>query len=115
MRAVVNGRDIFPLPVNQRVIIPVEENHPKVVITDGYHYTKPLELVFHNVHVYYFKVECVIDDSQLIYGAILLGALYLIGFGTGFFVIKLLSFFPILYFLFMYYINRKDFIQIRPV
>jgi hypothetical protein len=115
MRAIVNGTTIFPLPVNQRVIIPVEKNNPKVVISDGYHYTKPLELVYHKAPVYYFKVVCAIDDTQLLFGFILMATLYLVGFGTGFFLVKLLSFFPIFYFPFLYYFNRKEFIQIRPV
>jgi len=38
---------------------------------------------------------------------------YLLGFATGFFILKLLSFFPLIYFLFFYYINRKDFLQIK--
>lgn len=95
------------------MIIPIEENNPKIVITDGYHFTKPLELVYHHIHTYYFKVVCAIDDFQLWAGIMLMGILYLAGFFTGFFILKLLSFFPILYFLFLYYINRNEFIQLR--
>src|SRR5690606_39591916 len=63
---------------------------------------------------YYFKVVCIIDDMQLLAGSLLLVVLYLLGFFTGVFILKLISFLPILYFLFLYYINRKDFIQITP-
>ena len=97
------------------VTITVSENNPSVVITDGFHFTQPMELVYHHLNTYYFKVICVIGDVQLLAGALLLTVLYLVGFYTGFFVLKLISFAPILYFLFLYYINRKDFIQITPV
>jgi uncharacterized membrane protein len=91
------------------------QNNPKVVVTDGYHFTQPMELVYHHLNTYYFKVICVIDDVQLIAGCVLLAVLYLLGFYTGVFILKITSFFPIVYFLFYYYINRKEFIQITPV
>ena len=97
------------------MIIPVENNNPKVVVTDGYHFTKPLELVYHHLHTYYFKIVCAIDDTQLLAGFCVLVLFYLLGFATGIFILKLLSLFPILYFLFLYYINRKEFIQITAV
>jgi len=115
IRAVINGTEIYPLASNRPVTITVDANNPKVVITDGYHFTKPVELVYHHLNTYYFKVICVIDDVQLIAGSMLLAVLYLLGFYTGVFVIKLFSFAPLIYFLFFYYINRKDFIQITPV
>lgn len=97
------------------MVITVEENNPKVVVTDGYHFTQPLELVYHHLHTYYFKIVCAIGDVQLLAGVLLLALLYLVGFATGIFIIKLLSLFPILYFLFLYYINRNEFIQIQAV
>ena len=115
IRAVINGTEIYPLTSDRPVTITVDENNPKVVVTDGYHFTKPMELVYHHLDTYYFKVICVIDDVQLIAGFTLLAVLYLLGFYTGVFVIKLFSFAPVVYFLFYYYINRKDFIQITPV
>jgi len=115
IRAIINGKEIYPLPDSRPVVVTVEENNPRVVITDGFHFTKPMELVFHHLNTYYFKVVCAIDDMQLIAGSFLLIVLYLLGFFTGVFILKLLSFLPILYFLFLYYINRKDFIQITPV
>ena len=96
-------------------MITVMQNNPKLVITDGYHITKPVELVYHHLDTYYFKVICIIDNIQLLAGSFLLIVLYMIGFYTDVFVIKLASFLPVLYFLFYYYINRRDFLQITPV
>ena len=115
IRIIVNGKDIYPVKHGERIVITVDENHPKIVITDGYHFTQPLELVYHHLHVYYFKIVCGIGDIQLIAGFCLLALLYLIGFATGIFIIKLLSLFPVLYFLFLYYLNKKEFIQIQAV
>jgi cobalamin biosynthesis protein CobD/CbiB len=96
-------------------VVTVTENHPKLVVTDGYHITKPVELVYHHLNIYYFKVVCAIDDLQLFAGFLLLAILYLLGFFSGIFILKAFSFFPVIYFLIYYYINRKDFIQITPV
>lgn len=115
IRIVVNGTEIHPVSQGQKVLIPVEKNNPKVVVTDGYHFTKPVELVYHHIKVYYFKIVCAIDDTQLVAGCCVMALFYLMGFATGFFILKLLSFFPLLYFLFLYYINRKDFIQLQAV
>jgi hypothetical protein len=115
IRVIVNGRDIYPLKTNKPVCIEVDENHPKLVISDGFHFTKPVELVYHHLHTYYFKVICVIGDVQLLAAALLVAVLYLAGFYSGIFIIKLLSFAPILYFLFFYYVNRREFLQITPV
>jgi hypothetical protein len=115
IRVIINGTEIYPVKQGQRVIIPLESNNPKVVVTDGYHFTKPLELVYHHLHTYYFKIVCAIDDTQLLAGCCVLALFYLMGFATGIFVFKLLSLFPVLYFLFLYYINRKEFIQIQAV
>ena len=115
IRVIINGTEIYPVKQGQRVIIPLESNNPKVVVTDGYHFTKPLELVYHHLHTYYFKIVCAIDDTQLLAGCCVLVLFYLIGFVTGIFFLKLVSLFPVLYFLFLYYINRKEFIQIQAV
>ncbi|MBC7949852.1 MAG: hypothetical protein H7Y42_18350 [Chitinophagaceae bacterium] len=115
IRVVVNGKDIYPLSDSRPVKMTVMENNPKVVVTDGYHFTPPVELIYHHLNTYYFKVICVIGDVQLLAGLLLLAVLYLVGFHSDVFILKLLSFTPIIYFLFFYYINRKEFIQITPV
>ena len=116
IRVIVNGKDIYPLTrAEVPVWIEVDENHPKLVISDGYHFTRPVELVYHHLNTYYFKVICVIGDLQLLAAGLLTAVLYLAGFYSDIFIIKLVSFAPILYFLFYYYVNRKEFLQITPV
>jgi hypothetical protein len=85
------------------------------VITDGYHYTSPLKLVYRELPIYCFKVVCAINDLQLLIGFFVLAALYLGGIYTGLLFLKVFSFLPIVYLLMFYYMNRKDFIRLVPV
>lgn len=113
LRVVVNNRDIYPLPDTEPVVIPVEKDCPRIVITDGFHFTKPLELVFKEPAYFNFNVVCAIDDLQLLTAFLFLVLLYLLGFLTGIFIVKALSFLPIIWLLFRYYLNRKEFIRIK--
>jgi hypothetical protein len=115
IRVIVNNHDIYPLPDSEPVVIPVEKDYPKIVITDGFHFTKPVELVFNEPAYFNFNVVCAINDMQLLTAGIMLVVFYLLGFLTGLFALKLLSFTPILWFLVIYYINRKEFIRIKQV
>ncbi|HKB44112.1 MAG TPA: hypothetical protein VKC90_06975 [Chitinophagaceae bacterium] len=112
LRVIVNSKEIYPLPNDKPVIISVNDKNTKIVITDGFHFTKPLELVYQEPSYYNFRIVCAINDLQLLGGLFLLILFYLMGFATGFFWLKLASFGPIIYFLVLYYIYRKEFIQI---
>lgn len=115
IRVVINGKDIYPLVDSRPIVIDVPDNNPKVVITDGYHHTTPVELVFHHLNTYYFHVICTIDDVQMFFGFVFILLFFLLGIGTGFIFFKLISFIPLLYFLYVFYINRKEFIQLKAV
>ena len=106
---------IYPLPDSKPVVIPVEENNPRIVVTDGYHITRPLKLVYQDLHIYCFKVVCAISDKQLIAGLVLLAVLYLAGIYTGLLILKVFSFLPVIYLVMFYYLNRKEFIKLIPV
>lgn len=115
IKAVVNGREIYPLNNTKPVVIPVQANHPRIVITDGYHITTPLKLIYKELPVYCFKVTCAISDRQLLLGFLVLSMCYLAGFYTGLLVLKVFSFLPLIYLLTFYYLNRKEFIRLVPV
>jgi hypothetical protein len=110
---IVNNKEIYPLLSDEPVIIEVKDNHSSVVVTDGFHFTKPMELNYKQPSYYHFKVVCSIDDMQLLGNFFVLIFFYLLGFYTGVFALKLLSFLPILYLLFAYYIDRKSFLQLK--
>lgn len=111
----MNGRQIYPLLNTKPVVIPVAENNPKLVVTDGFHITKPLKLVYKELPVYCFKVSCTVTDIQLYIGFAVLAISYLAGMFTGLLILKLLSFLPIIYLLGFYYLNRKEFLRLVPV
>lgn len=113
VRVIVNNKEIYPLTNTEPVIIEVKDNHPRIVVTDGFHFTRPIDLTYKQPSYYHFKVVCSIDDMQLLGAAFVLIVFYLLGFFTDNFVLKLLSFLPILYLLFAYYIDRDSFIQIK--
>lgn len=115
VRVVVNNRDIYPLSNNTPVVIPVEINYPKLVVTDGFHFAKPMELKYDGPGYYRFNVECAINDLQLLAGAFFMVLFYLWGFFSGWFLLKVASFVPLLIFLYRYYVNRKRFIKLIPV
>ncbi len=115
IKAVVNGREIYSLNDTKPVVIPVGANHPRIVITDGYHINAPLKLVYKELPVYCFKVACAISDLQLVGGFVFLTLLYLSGFYTGILALKVFSFIPVIYLLTFYYLNRKEFIRLIPV
>lgn len=110
---IVNNKEIYPLTTSEPVVIEVQDKHTNIVVTDGFHFTKPIDLIYKQPSYYHFKVVCSIDDLQLLGNFFVLVVFYLLGFFTGAFALKLLSFLPIMYLLFAYYIDRKSFIQIR--
>jgi hypothetical protein len=95
------------------VVIEIQDNHSRIVVTDGFHFTKPIDLIYKQPSYYHFKVVCSIDDRQLLGNLFVLIVFYLLGFFTGVFIVKLLSFLPIVYLLFAYYIDRDSFIQVK--
>jgi len=109
---VVNNKEIYELEINKPVIIEVKQNNPKIVVTDGFHFTRPIELQYKEPSYYKFQVVCIIDDLQLAGGIMMLFLFYLLGFYTGNLVLKILSFIPVLFFVVAYYFNRRTFIKI---
>jgi hypothetical protein len=112
---VVNGHIIYPLVRNKPVVIDMPTNPTKLVVTDGFHITTPLNVTYAKNYARYFTIVCIIEDAQLIIGFIMTVVLYFMGFTSGIIFLRLLSATPVFYFLFLYYIRRKDFIRIQPV
>jgi hypothetical protein len=97
------------------IVIDMPTNPTKMVVTDGFHITQPIELVYTKKAVRYFKIVCAIEDAQLLFGLLFTIILYAMGYTSGFLLLQLISMAPVFYFLFIYYINRKEFIRILPV
>jgi hypothetical protein len=115
VRVVVNGNQIYQLDKEQSVVIPLENNRPQLVVTDGFHYTQSLEVACQRITTYYLKIICAIDDNLIAVGLVLWGLFYIVGLVSGILLLQALSFLPILYFLYYYYINREEFIKVKLV
>ena len=113
LRLVVNGMHLHLLLKNKPVVINIPTNPSRIVVTDGFHITKPFKLTFVNTRTHYFTICCAIEDDQLVVALIIMILLYSMGATSGIIFLQILSLAPILYILFLYYIRRKDFIQIR--
>lgn len=111
----MNGHYIYCLAKNKPVVIDMPTNPTRVVVTDGFHITQPMDLTFSQKRTKYFKIVCIIEDGQLLFGFIMVSILYAMGSTSGIVFLQLLSMVPIFYFLFLYYIRRKEFIRLQPV
>jgi hypothetical protein len=105
---------IYPLEQGKPITVFLKGARPRIVITDGFHYTQPQELVLQHIYIYYYKVVCAIDDDQLLFGILLLVLFYAAGLTSDILLLKLMSFLPLFYFLYVYYKNRASFLQLKP-
>jgi hypothetical protein len=115
LRVVVNGHYIYPLVRNKPIVIDMPTSPTKLVVTDGFHITKPVNVSYSRNYTHYFTIACIVEDAQLYFGFGITVMLYAMGFTSGIIFLQVLSMAPVFYFLFLYYINRKEFIRIRPV
>ena len=113
LRLVVNGMHIYPLRKNKPVFITIPTHPSRLVVTDGFHISQPVELRLRQ-RTGYFTVVCAIDNDLLVGGAIFMLMFFSMGATSGMFVLQLFSMLPMIYVLYLYYIRRREFIQIRP-
>ncbi len=107
VRIVVNGTEIYSLVKNKPIEISIPTNPAKIVVTDGFHITKPIEIAYKHRQTNCFKIVCGIDNDQLIFGALICLLIYTVGATSGLWLLQLIALSPILYFLFLYYIKKK--------
>ena len=115
LRVVINGHYIYNLVKNKPIVIDMPTNPTRMVVTDGFHITPPMDLTYTVRPVRYFTVACIVEDAQLLVGFILTLIIYFMGLTSGLLFLRVLSMVPIFYLLFIYYINQKEFIRIRPL
>lgn len=111
----VNGNRIYNLTRNQPVVIDMPTNPTRIVVSDGYHMTHPINLVYTVKPVRYYTIACVVEDAQLLVGFILMGIVYAMGLTSGIIFLQLLSVMPIVYLMYVYYFRRRKFIRIHSL
>ncbi len=113
LRLVVNGMHIYHLRKNKPILVTMPTNPSRIVVTDGFHITRPLELRYRQ-QVAHFDIACAVNNDVLVGGAIFMLMFFAMGATSGVFVLQLFSLLPVIMLLFVYYIKRQAFIQIRP-
>jgi hypothetical protein len=105
---------IYSLIQNRPVVINLQTAPSKLVVTDGFHITPPVQVSYFPKRTYYFTIACIIENDALVGSGIFMTILFFMGLSSGFIFLQLLSMAPIFCLLFLYYVKRKEFIQIRP-
>lgn len=115
LRAVIDGSHIVELVYGQPAVIECKLKSTTVVITNGFHYSRTLELNTEPAAVYIYQVDCQIDNIRMFTGifiSLMLFSIYILIGLAGFMIAANL---PILYMLYVFYGGRKDFIILNPV
>jgi hypothetical protein len=115
LRVIVNGSAIYELQKGQQLAIALPANYPHIAVTNGFHYMEPLQIKYNHKRTLYIAITCTIDNDKLLAGCILTTLFFLAGLTSGIVFIRVISFLPILYFLYAYYLNRNSFIQLRSL
>ena len=113
VKVIVNNKQIYPLLNDKPVLIEVENSNTKIVISDGFHFTAPIELNYTQPSFYYFKVCSPVTDIQLWGGVFLTAFLFWLGMRTHFLLIQITSFIPVCILLILYYLKRRSFIVVQ--
>jgi hypothetical protein len=104
---------IYSLQKGRPIVVTMPTNPARIVVTDGYHITGPVQITYTPQRTHYFTIACVVENDVLVGGSIFMTMLFFMGLSSGLLILQLLSMTPIFYLLFLYYIKRKEFIQIR--
>lgn len=105
---------IYNLRKNKPVLVNMPTNPSRIVVTDGFHITPPVEMRY-LPRTSYFNIVCAVDNDVLVGGAIFMLMFFAMGATAGVLLLQFFSLLPVMYVLFLYYIRRAEFIQIRPV
>lgn len=105
---------LYLLMKNKPIVVTMPTNPSRIVVTDGFHITGPVEVRFSDTRIHYFKIGCAVEDDQLFVGLVLTVLLFAMGATSGILLLQILGLLPVCYVLFRYYISRREFIWIKP-
>lgn len=115
LRMVVNGSDIYSLREKQPLIISTRHCPAQLVVSNGFHFSPPVQLDTLQQDKYALEVDCQIDDIRIlstVFVTILLFGFYWI---TGMRGMQVAANIPLLYLLWLFYFRRKQMLVIRPL
>jgi hypothetical protein len=115
VRVVVNNQLILALPKDEPVILPLTEEHPALVLTDGFHVSSTQQLHFNGPGYFSFEVVTPLTDWRLFKGGVVMCWLFVSALLTGYLFFQIASVVPIVVALLLYYFNRKNFLRLRQI
>ena len=115
VKLVVNGTNIYNLRCNKPVVIHLPENPSKIVLTDGYHITPPVDIPYIKKERHYYVVACAIENDALIGTFISMLLLFSMGLSSGAFILIFIGMAPLVYILYLYYLKREEFFRLKPI
>jgi hypothetical protein len=114
LRVIVNDSYIYHLKPGDPLLLSISTaQQVTMVFTNGFHITPRLHIPCSAGKINRLLVGCLLEDEMLLAGFLLTALLFIIGAFSGLLLAQLLSFGPVIYALYLFYIRRKTFLQVR--
>ncbi|MFN8243433.1 MAG: hypothetical protein U0X40_05205 [Ferruginibacter sp.] len=114
LHVVVNDKEIYECREKEPVIIPCREDSIKLVVTNGFHSSRVLQLR-RQPGMRFFEVEGFIDNVQLLTGIAIMLFFGMIYIFTGLHFFLFFANIPLLVMLYLLYVRRRHFILIHQL
>jgi len=111
---IVNDTQVYFFDKKKPLVIFVS-NGSKLVVSDGFHHSTPFHTCFATKNELRYRVALFAEDDQFIAGFVLLLIFYAMGLTSNILFMRIVSFVPILVFLYVYYIKKDKFLQLSAV
>ncbi|HMD01077.1 MAG TPA: hypothetical protein VKH37_13030 [Ferruginibacter sp.] len=94
------------------MIIPCIGSTRKIFVTNGFHSSRVVKVKC-TPGIHFYEVAGFIDNTQLLIGLVMVLIFFTVFIFTGSILFMIFANAPILIMLFLFYIKRKDFIQVH--
>ncbi len=74
---------IYSLMQNRPIVINLQTNPSKLVVTNGFHITPPVQVTYSPKRTYRFTIACIIENDVLIGGAVFMLMVFLWAYHRG--------------------------------
>lgn len=114
LRVIVNDTVIYYLKPGHPLLLRLAATQPlTMVFSNGFHITQRLHVPVLPGTTARLVVGCLLDDHWVVALFLLTGLLFVAGVFSGFYIVQLVSFVPVLCGLYLFYGRRKAFLQVR--
>jgi hypothetical protein len=114
MRAVVNGTSLYELNATEPVLIPFEQPHATITLTNGFHASAPLQLPYEAGSTYFFQVNGAIGNTASLAIAIVSICLFAAYALNGSAILLAAANLPVLALLWVFFLQPRQAIVLKP-